>query len=210
MNEQKSKSSIKSTWSLVLSIVALLLCLLVFGLWIFEVIPHSVISSETFIGSCVTLMSIIVTIAVGWQIFNVIEMRQMMRQLEEKQKSIDEAQRKLDEEVRENYKHALHVQHMILAESREERHVYVEAIYYYLGALYNSLELQNQPSNNTRIFSKIQDCLAQLSEKTLIPEQMYSDIMNMDVSIRASKQFQWFSAQYEQLFKEFVGKISVK
>lgn len=114
MNEQKSNRNNTSTWAIVLSITAILLCILVFMLWIFEVIPHSDISSETFIGVCVTLLSIIVTIAVGWQIFNAIDMRQMMRQLEEKQKDIDEAQRKLDKDVRKNYSHSLHLHHVTL------------------------------------------------------------------------------------------------
>ena len=65
----------KSTWALCLSIAAILLCLLVFALWAFEVMPHSVITPETFIGACVALLGVIVTMAVGWQIYNAIEMQ---------------------------------------------------------------------------------------------------------------------------------------
>ena len=54
----------KSTWALCLSISAILLCLLVFALWAIEVIPRSVVSAESFIGACVALLGVIVTVAV--------------------------------------------------------------------------------------------------------------------------------------------------
>ena len=176
MREQKSTRNNTSAWTLILSIVAILLCLLVFMLWIFEVIPHSVITSETFIGACVTLMSIIVAIVVGWQIFNAIEMRQMMRQLEEKQKDIDEAQRKLDNEVRENYKHSMHLHHMTLAMQQEATHQYAPAIFYYIGALYAGMGLNMPYDNNDYIWVHAKSCLAQLTGVTKIPAQMYKDL----------------------------------
>lgn len=66
----ETKVNNKINFAIGLSIAAVILCLLVFGLWIYEIIPHSIILPETFIGACVTLLFIIVTIAVCWQIFN--------------------------------------------------------------------------------------------------------------------------------------------
>lgn len=40
MNGQETRNN-KSTWALILSIVAILLCLMVFMLWIFEIILHA-------------------------------------------------------------------------------------------------------------------------------------------------------------------------
>ena len=54
----------KSTWALCLSIAAILLCLLVFALWAFKMIPHSVITPDSFIGACVTLLGVIVTVEI--------------------------------------------------------------------------------------------------------------------------------------------------
>ena len=204
-----ARSSIKSTWALGVSIVALLLCLLVFGLWIFEVTPHSVISADTFIGACVTLMSIIVTIAVGWQIFNVIEMRQIMQQLEEKQKSIDEAQRKLDKEVRKNYSHSLHLHHVTLGQQQEAAYQYAPAVFYYFGALYAGMGLNMPYDNNDYIWSHVKSCLAQLTGVTKVPAQMYKDLGDIDALIRASDEYHWIRTQYEPLFEEFKSKIIV-
>lgn len=209
MNEQKSNRNNTSTWAIVLSITAILLCILVFMLWIFEVIPHSVISSETFIGACVTLLSIIVTIAVGWQIFNAIDMRQMMRQLEEKQKDIDEAQRKLDKEVRKNYSHSLHLHHVTLGQQHEIEQKYAHAIYYYFGALYAGMGLNLPYDNNDYIWVHVKFCLAQLTVVTKVPAQMYKDIGDIDALIRASDEYHWIRTQYEPLFEEFKSKITI-
>lgn len=206
MNGQETRND-KSTWALILSIVAILLCLMVFLLWILDVIPHAVISSETFIGACVTLLGVIVTVAVGWQIFNAIEMHQMVRRLEDKQKKIDEAQRKLDGEVRKNYSHSLHLHHVTLGQQQEAAHQYAPAVFYYFGALYAGLSLQMQYDNNEYIFTRIKSCLTQLKENSNVPAQMYKELGDIDALIRASDEYHWIRAQYEPLFEEFMSKI---
>ena len=210
MSEQKSNRNSSSTWALIMSIIAILLCFIVFMLWILEMIPHSVISSETFIGACVTLLSIIVTIAVGWQIFNAIEMRQMMRELEEKQMNIDEAQLKLDKEVRKNYSHSLHLHHMTLAMQQEVAHQYAPAVFYYFGALYAGMGLNMPYDNNDYIWVHVKLCLAQLTGVTKVPAQMYKEVGDIDALIRASEEYYWIRTQYEPLFEEFKAKISQK
>ena len=55
--------------------VALLLCLLVIALWVFEIMPHSIVTPDSFIGACVSLLAVIVTIVIGWQIYNAIEVK---------------------------------------------------------------------------------------------------------------------------------------
>lgn len=72
----------KSTWALCLSVAAIAMCLLVFALWIFEVMPHSVVTVDSFIGACVALLGLIVTVAVGWQIYNAIEVKEKIAEID--------------------------------------------------------------------------------------------------------------------------------
>ena len=207
MNKQSNR---KSTWALCLSIAAIVLCLLVFALWTFETLPHSVILPESFIGACVTLLGVIVTVAVGWQIYNAIEMRQMIRQIEEKQASLDESQRKLDAKLDEQTKHTALIQHISIAEMRERDGKYAEAVYYYLGALYNAIDIQEQPDNKDLIFRRMPDCLGKLKSITEIPADMYKDIENIDATVRASKHFNMFQKQYDEWLQEYMSKITKK
>ena len=82
-----------------LSIVAIVLCLLVFALWIFEVTPHSVITPDSFIGACVSLLAVIVTIAIGWQIFNIVEVKSIIKEYAQKQVEVDKLQNQLQNEI---------------------------------------------------------------------------------------------------------------
>lgn len=200
----------KSTWALCLSIAAILLCLFVFVLWALEVIPHCVVKPESFIGACVTLLGVIVTVAVGWQIYNAIEMRQMIKLIEEKQESLDESQRKLDAKHDEQNKHTNLIQHILIAEMRERDGKYAEAVYYYLGALYNAIDIQEQPDNTDLIFRRIPDCLGKLKSITEIPADMYKDIENIDATVRASKHFNMFQKQYDEWLQEYMSKITKK
>ena len=66
----------KSTWALCLSVAAIDMCLLLFLLLIFEVMPHCVIKPKSFIGVCVAVLGVIVTVAFGSQIVNVMEVKE--------------------------------------------------------------------------------------------------------------------------------------
>ena len=133
MNDKMSKITNKSTWAILLSIVAILMCLLAFGLWIFEVIPHSVVMPETFIGVCVALMGVIVTVAVGWQIYNAIEIKSIIREYAQKQAEVERLQMQLKTEISRitidaeyDVHHSLHLHAITLALHCEMKKKYAE------------------------------------------------------------------------------------
>lgn len=200
----------KSAWAIVLSVVALLMSVGIVILWLCQVCRFSVVSLDSFVGVIVALLAVIVTLAVGWQIYNVIEIRQMIRKIEGQQALLDESQRKLDKKQDEQNRHASLVQHLLIAEIRERDRKYAEAIYYYLGALYNAIDVQEQPNNIDLIFKRIPDCLDKLEGMTEIPAEMYNDIENIDAAIRATKYFRMFQTQYDKWLQEYMSKIVKK
>ena len=126
-------SSLISAWAIGLSIVAIVLCLLVFALWIFEAIPHSVIMPESFIGACVALLDVIVTIAVGAQIVNVMEVKSEQRKLEEELKAAHTRLQNQQKQMEDERHHNLHIHHCSIALLAETQGHYPNAIYYYFG-----------------------------------------------------------------------------
>ena len=109
----------KSTRAIVLSVVALLMSVGIVILWLCQACRFSVVSLDSFVGVIVALLAVIVTLAVGWQIYNVIEIRLMIRKIEGQQVLLDESQRKLDKKQNEQNRHASLVQHLLIAEIRE-------------------------------------------------------------------------------------------
>lgn len=82
----------KVNWAIGLSITAIVSVVTLILLWVCNVWKLSVIGIETFIGVIVAVLAIIVTFVVGWQIYNTIEIRNKLSELD-RLKSILEEQR---------------------------------------------------------------------------------------------------------------------
>lgn len=138
---EKNKDN-KSNWAIGLSIVAIVLCLLVLVLWIFEAIPHSVILPESFIGACVALLGAIVTIAVGAQIVNVMEIKSSQKVYENELKTALETIKHQQHQIAAEQIRNAHLHHCTMAMIAEFQEHYPQAIYYFFGALLNGLQMQ--------------------------------------------------------------------
>ena len=75
----------KEKLSLILSAISLVGVLSVWVLWMCESIEFSVVSLDSFVGVIVALLAIIVTVAIGYQIINAIEVKEEIKLLKERQ-----------------------------------------------------------------------------------------------------------------------------
>ena len=85
----------KSKLSIILSLLSLLGVLSIIGLWIFGSLKLSVVSLDTFIGIIVALLAIVFTVIVGLQIVNAIDIREKMKELQQRQDVILENERRM-------------------------------------------------------------------------------------------------------------------
>ena len=201
MNEHPTK---KSTWALCLSIAAILLCLLVFALWAFEVMPHSVITPETFIGTCVTLLGVIVTMAVGWQIYNAIEVKEKIAEIDRLQQK-QEGQEHRMEQMYCNASCAAGHAMAAVAESRKD---YVDAFRWTLVSLKFSLWM-DKPMNVSEMLADLQRYQEKIPADSTYPKKFIDEIYEHDKSIRACNAYNFFVSQYEKIFAEFLQKVKV-
>lgn len=79
--------------SFILSIVAIVGVLSVWTLWLFGSIKVSVVDLGTFVGVTVALLAIIVTIVLGWQLINAIEVREKIAEMEQTHRTVLETVR---------------------------------------------------------------------------------------------------------------------
>lgn len=215
MCNDKSKKCNKGTCALWVSIAALLLCLIVFGLWIFEAIPHSVVTPDSFIGTCVSVLSIIVTIAIGWQIFNAVEVKNTMKELKEKQSEVDRLKDEFKEEIK-NVKE--------LAEDNERFAIYLHAKAMTLHAralnradlifFEDHLALAQVVNLNKLDIDEVHRCLKELSstlesikEQIVITQDRKSHFDGIDGDIRESQHYPWFKETYEDIIAKFMSKV---
>lgn len=71
-----------------LIITSLALNIVIIVLWIGNVFRFSVVDAGTYISVCVAVLSILVTLVLGWQIFNWIEMNAKLKVVEEYEKKL--------------------------------------------------------------------------------------------------------------------------
>lgn len=202
--------------AIVISIIALLICFVTIGLWIFEVAPKSIVTIDAYMGVCATVMSVIVTIAIGWQIFNVVEVRNTMRYLEEKQKKVDELHEKLEKKIRyleydfdEMKHHTLHLHAVTLALHVAIEKKYDEACYHFMVALTESVQLR-KPLNVNEVLNYFQKYLGFITTTVLMSKDEMEEFREMDKIIRRSEQYRLFGSRYEEISGRYFAKMIEK
>ena len=194
----------KSTWALCLSIAAILLCLLVFALWAFKVIPHSVITPDSFIGACVTLLGVIVTMAVGWQIYNAIEMKEKIAEIDRLQQKQEGQEHRMEQ----MYCNASCAAGHAMAAVAENRKDYVDAFRWTLVSLKFSLWM-DEPMNVSEMLADLQRYQEKIPADSMYPKKFMDEIFEHNQSIRESKVFDIFADRYKKTFAEFMKKVKV-
>ena len=193
----------KSMWALLISIVALLLCLFVFALWVFEVIPHSVITLDSFIGACVSLVAVIVTLAIGSQIVNVMEVKSAQRKYEEELKTALEKIQQHQVQIEEEQHRNSHLHNCNIAKSMQDDRQFGKACFYYTCALYEYMQMKTQLGNEVYIFKEMHNCLTKKDGNWKISEKMQAELRNVDQLLRKTPNYHWIKGQYETLWLEF-------
>ena len=205
---EKNKDK-KSTWALYISIVALLLCLLIIALWVFEVMPHSVITPGSFIGACVSLLAVIVTLAVGSQIINVMEIKSSQKKYENELKSALETIKHQQLQIAAEQIRNAHLHHCTMAMIAEFQGYYPQAIYYFFGALLAGLQMQEPQGNENYALNHIEICLDKCQEWNNIPSQWHEDLENIDATIKQLPNYRWVKDKYESLRNDYFSKIGL-
>lgn len=212
---EKNKDK-KSTWALYISIVALLLCLLVLALWVFEVMPHSVITPDSFIGACVSLLTVIVTFAVGSQIFNIVEVRSIIQEHAQKQVEVDKLQNQLQNEIHKietdaeyDLHHSMHLHAITLALHCQMQKKHSEACYHCFEAIAESVQMR-ELMNVDNIFEMLRVNMNAIVTQIKLSELDKHELKEMENIIRASKHYHLFTDRFEKAIVEFYQKTLEK
>lgn len=185
--------------------VALALSIILLSLWCCNVGGFQVVSLDSFVAVIVTLLTIIVTIVLGWQIYNTIELKEKMKDLDSLKQKLDEQQIKMDQL---NHK-SRHMTGLTWGERSIEKGIYPPAFYYLIFALRSSLSLTN-PVNIDSIHSEMKKATDNINKGDYLMEHQYKDVINEDKELRALPNYSLIKEWYEPLFKAFVDKVNVE
>ena len=87
----------KTNWNLIISLLSISLSIMVALLWIIKGKELSVVSLDTFIAAIATFIGVIVTLVIGFQIINVLEIRNSLGKIKEENEALTKKIKRLNE-----------------------------------------------------------------------------------------------------------------
>lgn len=202
----------KSRLGIILSLIALFGVLIIAGFWIFGSLKLSVISLDTFVGVIVALLAVVVTIVIGLQIVNAIEIREKMSALEEQQKKYVEIEKLRDSNDLLRNKQIYNLQAGICGQSADlyiVQNYYVEAFGSAHSALFYAI-LSDQKNQLNRI-NQLRNIVLLISNKPIVEFSIIAQQIRFEAEeIRKTESYRnCLSSAYEQVMQEFWHKMNL-
>lgn len=200
----------KIDWAFNLSLLSSLAIIIVVGYWLFETKELAVVTLETFIGITVAILAIIVTIAIGWQISSVLEIRSELNAIEKVKKEMNEIKvdvKTLKQDLEKEINKSRHFSsaNMGLVAMSTSRHP--EGFIHLICALKHSLLLAH-PINTEPTLNNMEICIDQLEESKTVSEGLYNHFINCEKEIKKSAHYELIKTRYESLTTSFKSKVS--
>lgn len=190
-----SLAHICAYFSLAISITMLVL-------WCCNVGGFNVVSLDTFVGVIVTLLTIAVTLAIAWQIFNSVELKNKIEEL-------NVLKDRLNKQEKKNKEQTYYMSHLIyggLADVEISRKNYILAFSYLMKVLENTMSLE-EPMNINVVFTRMKLSVSKIAKDSILSFRNKKNIQYSDKIIRESRGYNMIESQYEKIFNDFFSKV---
>ena len=193
----------KTKLPVILSLISILGVISVWGLWLCESLELTVVSLDTFVGVIVALLAIVVTVAIGYQIINAIDLREKISQLE--------YQGQLSRNEKEDLvKLAHNLQSGINGAEAQlycDKCQYVEAFVFYHTALKHAI-FSDEENQMTRIHH-LSNITRLILAKPVVDYAKLKQIIESDrEAIRTTTSYRnCFGQEYEKVLQKFWDKM---
>lgn len=193
----------KTNYAIWLSVISLILWFVVVVLWLFNVYEFSVVDSNTFTGVIIALLALIVTFVVGWQIFNVLDVKAQLSDIADLKKQLQQQR----EDNEEDFNSMMYLQSIAFGDISLQNNNISDAFNIYLWAVYYSLKLKNEYIDELLIISQLNRVANSLTD---IDEKAKNQIINTDSKIRELPRFKYIKNEYEKAYHIFLSKTLIQ
>ncbi len=192
----------KIKFSDICAYMALLFSVVTIVLWICNVGGFTVVSLDSFVGVIVALLAIIVTFVIGWQIYNAIDIKSKLSEIEVIKLDIA----KQREEMQELAETTKHESMLIRAQEFYRSKDFINATICAMESLQHCLPLK-VPSNINLVLQSVEAFASLIN--TPISAENNEEIHKIDKFIRESNNYIFIQVKYEQIFDRFIKGIFV-
>ena len=187
-----------------LSIFAIAFSGVMFIMWCCNVGGFSAVNLDTFVGVIVTLLAIIVTFVLGWQIFNIFELKNKIDEVNEL-KSQFEKQNACIDELSIKTEHRLF---LTWGDIAFELNQYDNAVYYYIISLSHSLKLHD-PINVPKLITMLQAGCGLISAKVKLDTKSKENLCAANKRILESPYFCCIKDNYERIYSQYIQNVEL-
>lgn len=198
------KLETKANWALILSVASLVIIVVIIGLWYFKSKEIAVVTLDTFIGVIVALLAIIVTLVLGWQIFNIFELKNKIDEVNELKKQFNEQQNNIQQLTLKNK----HITGFTWGKSAVKDNDWTGAFRFLIISLSASLQLDS-PINIDGIFIFLRIISQNIKPNTKYTNDCYQEIVKADKEIRSLHNFSLIEERYKESYDNIIAKIEI-
>lgn len=193
---------IKKNLSIILSLLALIGVLVIIGLIIFKDISLCTITLDTFVGVMVSIMGILITFVVGWQIINTLEIKTKLTEIDNVKSDLDEQKEILKETTFKSQHHVSYTWALDAFDHEED----AESYRYAVTSLLNSMQLK-KPINIEALLTIMEKSTREIPQGFKIKRIFYNLVIENDKKIRELKDYVYVQERYEPCFELYIKKV---
>ena len=196
------KSNKKLNWAIALSVISTLTVVTMIAIWICESRKICVVELDSFVGVIVALLAIIVTFVLGWQIFNLFELKQKLEEMNDLKSKFDEQ----SETIKKLSLRVEHVMNLTWGDNEMSNKDYCFATFYYIISLKYALAI-DFTNNIPKIQSVLKLCKDEMNKakkKCQISSSMIQKLECADKEIRGFTAYRCMKDFYDDIYKNFI------
>ena len=194
-----------------LSIFAIAFSGVMFIMWCYNAGGFSAVSLDTFVGVIVALLAIIVTIAIGWQIYAAMDLKSNIAKLDSRIQEVESLKEQFEQQQRTIDQLTLKTRHTISytwGKSCVKEEDWFHALRFLLSSLDASLQL-DRPTNICMIFKYLKIVAKNIKPHTECSKKRHQEVVQADKSIRSLHNFAIIEDEYLELYNKIFAKIEV-
>ena len=189
----------KLNWAIGLSISAIILSVVMLIIWCCNAGGFEVVELDTFVGVIVALLAIIVTFVLGWQIFNIFELKQKIEEMNNLKLQFNEQ----SEEIKNLSLRTEHTMYLTWGDNECNKQNYYLATFYYIISLKYALEM-NSTTNILKIKKALKLSKNKINKKHKFPPSAITKIKCADKEIRKFTAYFCMKDFYDDIYKNFI------
>lgn len=171
-------------------------------LWCCNVGGFTVVSLDSFVGVIVALLAIVVTMAVGWQIYNSVEIKSQIKELS----SLKEKLNIQEQTTNQLTGKAQHLISYILGNEAYKEERYIDAFRCLMSSLKYSLQLEN-PLNIESLLIALKQTNSIIKNGDDFDPAIVEDIIMYNNEIKSSSGYSLIKYKYETIYESFSSKV---